>query len=72
MNTLITAEIDTLPPLPQTITELQCICVYEDTTIKQVADVIEKDPFLTEYSLHKILPKKTRIFLHTFSQPHIL
>ena len=47
MNTLITAEIDTLPPLPQTITELQCICVYEDTTIKQVADVIEKDPFLT-------------------------
>ena len=47
MNALINAEIDTLPPLPQTITELQRVCLYEDTTIKQVADIIEKDPFLT-------------------------
>lgn len=40
-------EIDALPPLPQTILELQRICAYENSSIKQVANVIEQDPFLT-------------------------
>ena len=47
MKNLISIDIEALPPLPQTITELQTICLDEETTIKQVANIIEKDPFLT-------------------------
>ncbi|MDY3114261.1 MAG: HDOD domain-containing protein [Helicobacter sp.] len=47
MKNFISSEIESLPPLPQTIIELQRICANEDTTIKQVSSVIEKDPFLT-------------------------
>ncbi|TLD81234.1 HDOD domain-containing protein [Helicobacter sp. MIT 11-5569] len=47
MKSLICADIEALPPLPQTIAELQQICLDEETTTKQVANIIEKDPFLT-------------------------
>lgn len=47
MKSFISANIEALPPLPQTITKLQQICLNEETTIKQVVSVIEKDPFLT-------------------------
>ncbi|WDL74826.1 HDOD domain-containing protein [Helicobacter winghamensis] len=47
MQSLINAGIEALPPLPQTISELQKVCLDEETTIKQVANIIEKDPFLT-------------------------
>ncbi|WP_232086790.1 HDOD domain-containing protein [Helicobacter winghamensis] len=47
MEHLIRANIELLPPLPQTITDLQCVCRDENTTIKQVSNIIEKDPFLT-------------------------
>ncbi|WP_370524786.1 HDOD domain-containing protein [Helicobacter winghamensis] len=45
MQSLISADIEALPPLPQTISELQKVCLDEETTIKQVANIIEKDPF---------------------------
>ncbi|MBX7491003.1 HDOD domain-containing protein [Helicobacter turcicus] len=47
MKNLIDTNIEALPPLPQTIAELQKICLNEETTTKQVANVIGKDPFLT-------------------------
>lgn len=47
MKSLISADIEALPPLPQTIVALQKICLDEETTIKQVTSIIEKDPFLT-------------------------
>ena len=65
MNALINAEIDTLPPLPQTITELQRGCLYEDTTIKQVADIIGTSPatiyryesnYITKMGVDKLTP----------------
>ncbi|WP_238699034.1 HDOD domain-containing protein [Helicobacter sp. MIT 05-5294] len=47
MQDFLIGEIDALPPLPQTIVELQRVCSYENSSIKQVANVIEQDPFLT-------------------------
>ena len=47
MKDFVINEIDALPPLPQTILELQRICAQEHSSIKQVANVIEQDPFLT-------------------------
>ncbi len=47
MKDFVINEIDALPPLPQTIVELQRVCAYENSSVKQVANVIEQDPFLT-------------------------
>ncbi|WP_297814271.1 HDOD domain-containing protein [uncultured Helicobacter sp.] len=47
MKDFIINEIDALPPLPQTISELQRVCAHENSSIKQVANIIEQDPFLT-------------------------
>lgn len=47
MKDFVINEIDALPPLPQTIVELQRVCSRENSSIKQVANVIEQDPFLT-------------------------
>lgn len=47
MKDFVINEIDALPPLPETIVELQRVCSRENSSIKQVANVIEQDPFLT-------------------------
>ena len=47
MKDFVINEIEALPPLPQTILELQRICAQENSSIKQVANAIEQDPFLT-------------------------
>ncbi|MDY4426669.1 MAG: HDOD domain-containing protein [Helicobacter sp.] len=47
MKDLIISEIDSLPPLPQTISELQKACLREDVSIREIANIIESDPLLT-------------------------
>lgn len=47
MKDLIVSEIDSLPPLPQTITELQAACARENVSVKEIASIIETDPLLT-------------------------
>ena len=47
MKELIIANIESLPPLSQTIVELQRICARDDVSVKEVAEVIQTDPFLT-------------------------
>ena len=39
MKDLIISEIDSLPPLPQTISELQKACLREDVSIKEIANI---------------------------------
>ncbi|KPH52677.1 HDOD domain-containing protein [Helicobacter pullorum] len=47
MKELIIANIESLPPLSQTIVELQRVCARDDVSVKEVAEVIQTDPFLT-------------------------
>ena len=46
MKDLIVAEIESLPPLPQTLMKLQQVCQNSEVTPKEVANIIETDPFL--------------------------
>ncbi len=47
MKELIISEIDSLPPLSQTITNLQVACACENVSVKEIARIIETDPLLT-------------------------
>lgn len=47
MTDALSLEIRSLPPLPQTVMELQQACVRPDITPNEVAQIIEKDPFMT-------------------------
>lgn len=47
MKNFVVSEIESLPPLPQTIIELQACCMQEDVAIKEIVNIIEQDPFLT-------------------------
>jgi len=47
MNESILARIRSLPPLPETIIELQKVCSNPDASLMDLAKVIEKDPMVT-------------------------
>ncbi|CAM2885257.1 HDOD domain-containing protein [Helicobacter burdigaliensis] len=46
MEISILSNIESLPPLPKVITQLQELCSKSDVTLKEVVQLIEQDPFL--------------------------
>ncbi|PZT48774.1 hypothetical protein B6S12_01600 [Helicobacter valdiviensis] len=46
METSILSDIESLPPLPRVIAQLQELCSRSDASLKEVVKVIEQDPFL--------------------------
>ena len=46
MKDLIVSKIESLPPLPSTLVKLQDACSKEGVSIKEIANIIEEDPFL--------------------------
>lgn len=47
MENKIMQDIKSLPPLSSTITKLQSVSIERDTSIKEVADIVQEDPFLS-------------------------
>ncbi|MCR4941567.1 MAG: HDOD domain-containing protein [Campylobacter sp.] len=52
MNDSIYKKIKSLPPLDDTVVQIQRICADEDSSINDLVKVIEKDPMLTANILH--------------------
>jgi len=47
MNESILAKIKTLPPLPETVTQIQRICADPESSVGDLIKVVEKDPMIT-------------------------
>jgi len=47
MNDALLARIRSLPPLPETVIELQKVCSNPDASLADLAKIIEKDPMVT-------------------------
>lgn len=47
MNEALLAKIRSLPPLPETVIELQKVCSNPDASLADLAKIIEKDPMVT-------------------------
>jgi HD-like signal output (HDOD) protein len=47
MNDSILSKIKTLPPLPETVTQIQRICADPESSVGDLIKVVEKDPMIT-------------------------
>jgi len=44
---IITEKIDKIPPLPDTVVEIENICNNENSTVQDIVKIVEIDPILT-------------------------
>ncbi len=47
INRILGEELSNLPPLPDSVVKVQAICADPDSAVKDLAEVVERDPLLT-------------------------